>query len=177
MVQLTLILDNIRSAHNVGAILRTANATGVVRVFCCGITPYPRQPNDTRDPVVSGRHLREIAKTALGAEATIHVEHYDNTEAGITVARAKGCTIYGLEQAMDSHNIFTASIASPAALVLGREVDGIPSNILALCDMVLEIPQHGDKESLNVSVASGIAMYALRNSDLDIQRARHAEPT
>lgn len=161
MVQLTLILDNIRSTHNVGAILRTADATGVLQVYCCGITPYPRLKNDERDPVVSGRHTREIAKTALGAERSISIEYFDDTIAAIATARQADCTIYGLEQSSGSVNLFDVTVQSPAALVLGREVDGMPQNVLDACDTIVEIPQRGAKESLNVSVAAGIAMYQL----------------
>src|SRR3982751_1410635 len=98
MVQLTLVLDNLRSAHNVGAILRTCDATGVKCVLACGTTPYPRLENDVRDPVVIRRNMREIGKTALGAEQTVNIEHHDETLAAITHLRSKSCTIFGLEQ-------------------------------------------------------------------------------
>jgi 23S rRNA (guanosine2251-2'-O)-methyltransferase len=161
MVQLILILDNLRSAHNVGAILRTADATGVDAVYCCGTTPYPRLAGDTRDPVVVKANMREISKTALGAETTVQVEHYDDTTAAIAAARAKGCSIYGLEQAPKSLNIMNFQPQLPAALIVGNEPHGITPDVLTVCDEVLEIPQRGTKESLNVSVATGIALYQL----------------
>lgn len=163
MTQLTLILDNIRSTHNVGAILRTADATGVSKVICAGITPYPRISGDDRDPVVSGRHTREIAKVALGAEASVKVEHARETTDAIVAARAQGCTIYALEQAPKSLNLldFKSPADTQVALVLGNEPHGITDTVLAECDHILELPQRGSKESLNVAVAAGIAMYKL----------------
>lgn len=162
MIQLCLILDNIRSASNVGAILRTADAVGAQRVIVCGITPYPRLKNDDRDPVVAGRNSREIAKTALGAEHTVTIEHIATTEAAIERCRAEGRTIFGLEQSLQSQNIFQlASAPARAALVVCNEVDGMNQAIQQACDTIIEIPQRGAKESLNVSVATGIALYQL----------------
>jgi tRNA G18 (ribose-2'-O)-methylase SpoU len=159
MIQLTLILADLRSAYNVGAVLRTADATDIHRVLACGITPYPQLPDDRRDPVVASRNTREIAKTALGAERTVLVEHYDDTMAAIADCRAGGFAIYGLEQAPGSTDLFGLRPASPAALILGNEVTGLPADVLAACDAVVEIPQRGHKESLNVAVAAGIALY------------------
>jgi len=161
MVQLTLILHDLRSAHNVGAILRSADATGVERVICSGSTPYPRLLGDTRDPIVINRNTRAIAKTALGAERSVKVEHFDDTLAAIGHLRAQKYTIYGLEQTPKSTNLGSLSPRFPAALIVGNEVAGLPASVLATCDTVTEIPQRGTKESLNVSVAAGIAMYAL----------------
>ncbi len=161
MVQLVLILDNLRSAHNAGAILRTCDAAGVTRVIACGSTPYMKLPGDARDPVVSRRNTAAIAKTALGAESTVMLEHFDDSLAAIAACRAEGRTIYGLEQTPVSANIMTFAPHLPAALIVGNEVDGIAADVLTACDTVLEIPQRGVKESLNVSVAAGIAVYAL----------------
>ncbi len=161
MVQLVLILENLRSAHNVGAILRTCDAAGITRVLACGTTPYPVTLNDARDPVVSGRNTRAIAKTALGAEQTVHIEHYDDANAAIAACRAEGRTIYGLEQSPRSVDLFATRATLPAALIVGNEPSGITAKTLAACDAVLEIPQYGSKESLNVAVAAGIALYAL----------------
>lgn len=165
MVQLTLILDNLRSAHNVGAILRSADATGVERVICSGSTPYPRLPRDTRDPVVINRNTRTIAKTALGAEASVNVEHFDDTAAAIAHLRTQKYTIYGLEQTPKSTNLGLFQPHFPTAIIVGNEVAGLPAAVLAACDAVVEIPQRGTKESLNVSVAVGIALYTLMNAN------------
>jgi tRNA G18 (ribose-2'-O)-methylase SpoU len=161
MVQLTLLLHNIRSAHNVGAILRSCDSVGVSRVIACGITPYPPLPNDGRDPVVRKRLERAIAKTALGAQHSLSIEHFDDTLMAVASLRQNGCTIYGLEQASGSADILTFRPHSPTALIVGNELTGLPAQVLAACDTVLEIPQRGRKESLNVAVAAGIALYAL----------------
>ena len=161
MVQTTLILENLRSAHNVGSILRTANATGVKHIICTGFTPYPRVENDSRDPVVINRNMREIAKTALGAERLRNVEHYDDALAAIDDLRANGWTIIGLEQSPSAVDLLTFSPPKKCAIVVGNEVDGISESTLSVCDAVIEIPQRGTKESLNVAVATGIALYHL----------------
>ena len=164
MVQLTLILDNLRSSHNVGALLRTADSLGVFQVYACGITPYPQALQDARDPVVAGRNTRAIAKTALGAESSVSVEHFDDTPAAIAAARAAGCAIFGLEQTPQSVDIATLrgkDLTGPIALVVGNEVSGVGTDVLAACDVVITIPQRGRKESLNVAVAAGIALYQL----------------
>lgn len=165
MVQLTLILDNIRSAYNVGAILRTCDAVGVHQVFACGTTPYPRVGNDSRDPLIANRNTREIAKTALGAEKTVMVEHYNDTAAALSHCRALHCTLIGLEQAPGAQNLMTMNSLSmsksPLALIVGNEVEGLSASVLSACDIIAEIPQRGSKESLNVSVAASVALYTL----------------
>lgn len=161
MVQLVLVLDNLRSAHNVGSILRSADAAGITRVIACGTTPYTEQPGETRDPVIVGRNSRSIAKTSLGAEQTVRLEHMDSSLEAIAKLRAEGRAIYALERAQKALNIFGAPITLPAALVIGNEVDGVSSQTQAACDATLAIPQVGTKESLNVAVATGIAAYAL----------------
>ncbi len=161
MTQLVLILDNLRSASNVGSILRTADAAGIGRVLCCGITPYPRANNDSRDPLVSGSNHRSIAKTALGAELTVQTEHYANSAVAIAACRAEGRAVYGLEITPKALSVLTFRPSLPAALVVGSEVNGLNADTLIACDAVLNIPQRGQKESLNVAVATGIAAYQL----------------
>lgn len=162
MSQLTLILDNIRSSHNVGAILRTCDATGISMIFACGTTPYPRQKDDQRDPVAANRNSREIAKTALGAEQTVAVSYRLAAAEAVAELTAGGWHVYGLEQAPQSLDLFSFEPSFPAALVLGSETSGIGPEALNACEAVLEIPQLGRKESLNVSVAAGIAVYNFR---------------
>lgn len=161
---IAVVLNNIRSTHNVGAIMRTLDAVGGGEVICCGITPYPEIEGDTRSPVVRNSNTRAIVKTALGAERTVRVAHEANASDAIERLREEGFVVYALEQSDKSCDIFAAEFdpARPRALVLGSEVDGLPADLLAACDAVLEIPQYGSKESLNVSVAAGIVLYRLR---------------
>ena len=157
-----LILADIRSAYNVGAILRTADATGVELVYACGYTPYPIQPRDARPAHVASSNTRAIAKTALGAKATVPVEHLPDTLAAIAAARTSGYTITVLEQAEGSLNLYQYQIAGPLALILGNEPNGVDAATLRAADAILELPMLGRKESLNVAVAAGIALYHLR---------------
>ncbi|HSX41267.1 MAG TPA: TrmH family RNA methyltransferase [Candidatus Saccharimonadales bacterium] len=167
MSQFTLILDNTRSNYNVGAILRTCDAAGISTIFACGTTPYPAQKDDKRDPVVVNRNTREIAKTALGAEATVTIEYRNSTEEAIAELKARGWHIYALEQTAKSHNLFEFRAQFPTALLLGNETVGISAAVLKLCEAVVEIPQQGTKESLNVSVSAGIAVYQFRRQMAD----------
>jgi 23S rRNA (guanosine2251-2'-O)-methyltransferase len=161
MVQPVIILDNLRSAANVGSVLRTCDAAGIKQVVACGITPYPPPPHDPRDPATLGRIERSIAKTALGAERTVQVEYISDTLTAINHCRGQGRTIYGLELAPQAVNLFNVQPRAPWVLVVGNEVVGLPPGVLGACDQVLQIPQVGSKESLNVAVATGIAVYAL----------------
>ncbi|MCL5012147.1 MAG: TrmH family RNA methyltransferase [Patescibacteria group bacterium] len=156
------ILHNIRSSHNVGSIFRTADAIGVEKLYLCGITP---------DPVDRFGTLRtDITKASLGAEKTIHWEHIGKgisplaTIALIKKLKKNGFIIAALEQNKGSKNLFDHNLPKKKGVVLivGNEVNGIPLSILKHCDVILEIPMSGKKESLNVSVAFGIAGYHLR---------------
>jgi 23S rRNA (guanosine2251-2'-O)-methyltransferase len=162
---LRLILSDIRSAYNVGAILRTADACAVEVVYACGYTPYPRTTGDNRPEHVISANTRDIAKTALGAESSVRVLHSPSTTQAIREARTAGFTIIMLEQAEGSLNALTFQPPNaPLTLVVGNEVTGLSPDDLALADHVLELPMLGRKESLNVSVATGIALYRLRFS-------------
>jgi 23S rRNA (guanosine2251-2'-O)-methyltransferase len=159
---LRLILSDIRSAQNVGAILRTADACGVELVYACGYTPYPGHASDPRPAHVAASNTRAIKKTALGAEISVPVLHVPDTLSAIHEARSKGFKIIVLEQSENSLNFYQYRPQPPLAIVVGNEVTGLPSGILDLADAVLELPMIGRKESLNVSVAAGIALYQLR---------------
>ena len=159
----TIILHDVRSAYNVGAIMRTADAIGGATLICCGITPHPRVAGDARSPVAIDSNTRAIAKTALGAELEIPIEYERDVKDAIAHARAAGATVLALEQ--DEHATglfeFAADPQIEYALLIGSEVKGIDGELLALADHVLELPQRGAKESLNVSVAAGGALYRL----------------
>lgn len=161
---LSLVLYNIRSAHNVGSIFRTGDAVGVGHIHLTGYTPAPvdRFQNKRKD----------IAKVALGAEDTIPWTSHEDVISLIKDLKAKGVKIYALEQnekSKDYRNEASKLLSlkdAEVAVVLGEEVRGIGDDILELCDEVLEIPMRGSKESLNVSVATGILLFELtRNID------------
>jgi len=163
LMELTLILHNLRSSHNVGAILRTADAVGVHDVIAVGTTPYPELQNDSRPPHVRSSNTRAIAKSALGAEQSVSISYQPDIKESLKEIKAAGYTILALEQAPGSYDL--SSYRRPkgkVALVVGPEVAGIESDVLDLCDVILEIPMSGQKESLNVAVAAGIALYQLR---------------
>ncbi len=142
-----LILPDIRSCHNVGALFRTADACGVDFLCLTGYTPTPPKP--------------QIDKVALGAEKWMPWKHYKNTLRLVKSLKAKGVKIIALEKNEKSVDIGTFDFSGPLALIVGNEVDGVNSKILALADNVVHIPMYGKKESLNVSVAAGIGMYLI----------------
>ena len=148
--QLVLIVDNVRSVLNVGSFFRTADATRVNEIFLCGYTPTPDK--------------NDMSKTALGAEATVKWRYFAHTWRAIEHARSEGLQIVALEQSPKSINYLEFSPKFPVALIIGNEVDGISPKILERCDTAIELPMHGTKESLNVAVALGIALYKLNES-------------
>ena len=161
MSSLVIIAHNIRSTHNVGALLRTAEGFGVERCYLTGYTPFPRIPEDRRLPHLAAKIDAAIAKTALGAEKMLPITQSDDVGATIRGLKKDGYRIVALEQTSSSIPIDEYPLHEKTALVLGEEVAGISSELLALCDDAIVIPMVGKKESFNVSVAAGIAMYAL----------------
>lgn len=151
MHPLYVILHNVRSTHNVGAILRTSDGAGANKVYLCGCTPIPVDR--------FGRKRHDIAKTALGAEDMVPWEHADDVLTLIANLKAEGVRVVAVEQCGWSVRYDTLTLDQPTALVFGEEVHGLPDDILRAADLVAEIPMHGKKESLNVSVAAGIALY------------------
>lgn len=175
--EISLILDNIRSRENVGSIFRTADAAGVSRIYLCGITPVPSTGNPNFE-ILNPKQFKiskfkvqnqdKIAKTALGAEKTVPYEYIRDTWRIVTKLKKEGIVVVVLEQTKDSIDIFSLKPnqlkTKSLALIVGNEVNGISSRILKYCDKMVEIPMYGKKESLNVSVATGVALYALRNN-------------
>lgn len=161
MADITLILHNIRSTHNVGSIFRTAEGFGVNKIILSGYTPYPTLPGDTRLPHLADKITRQIHKTALGAETMVPFEYIESLDTVLQMLKQKKLPLYALEQAPGSVTINDFTPEHEYALLLGEEVYGIPAEILASCAATLEIPMQGRKESFNVSVATGIALYAL----------------
>lgn len=153
----SLILHNIRSAENVGSMFRTADAFGITKVYLTGYTPTPVDRFK--------RPVSRIAKTALGAEKTVSWEKVEVAPL-IEQLRADGVSVIALEQAPHAVPLHTL-VRDPGleqkgwALLVGNEVEGVDPETLALVDSVVEIPMHGTKESLNVAVAAGIALFSL----------------
>jgi 23S rRNA (guanosine2251-2'-O)-methyltransferase len=160
-MQLVVIAHNIRSTYNVGAILRTCDAFGIERLHATGYTPYPNLPGDTRPPHVRGKLTRQIHKTALGAESTVPCSYTEDAAGAIATYHTAGYRIVALEQSPRATMLPSYLPPAKLALLLGEERFGITPELLALCDDVIEIPMIGHKESFNVSVAAGIALYAL----------------
>lgn len=150
-----LILHNIRSNHNVGSIFRTSDAVGVRKIFLTGYTPAPIDR--------FGREVKEIAKTALGAEKTIPWVKEKNVKKVLTGLREEKYKIIAIEQSRNSVDYKKIKKGKQMAFVFGNEVTGLENQILKLCDKVAEIPMNGDKESLNVSVAAGVSLFRILN--------------
>lgn len=148
-----LIIPDIRSAVNVGAIFRTADAVGISKIYLTGFSP---RPTDT-----FGRIQKDIAKSALGAETWIPWEYKKTLPPLLRTLKKDGYKIIGLEQSKNSVDYRKIKISPKMVFVLGREVEGIASSILKECDTIAEIPMYGKKESLNVSVACGVALYGI----------------
>lgn len=173
MKTLTVILYNIRSTYNVGAILRTCDGLGIDRVIFTGYTPF----FDKGLPHEQAKLRKQIHKTALGAEEIIPWERVDDIRDAIAVCRAQGQKIVALEQGKGSLNLAEPrAYTEDIALILGEEVHGIPAEILAECDQLLEIPMCGQKESFNVSVAGSIALWEIRKASLNDKRTHLRTP-
>ena len=159
MRSIILIAHNIRSTHNVGAFLRTSDGFGVEKVIFSGYTPYPKIDGDTRLPHFADKLTRQIHKSALGAETSMPFEYHETPP--LTELKAAGYEIVGLEQDERSIMLNTYQAPDKVALLLGNEIDGIYPEYRDQCDTIVEIPMHGMKESFNVSVAAGIALYQI----------------
>ena len=147
-----IVLDNIRSLYNTGAILRTADASGVERVVLCGITPRPDQ---------GGRQRRAIAKTALGAEETVPWAYEPEARPALARLKADGFEIAAVETAADAMMLFDWKPRWPVCLVFGHEREGLSDNLAPAIDTVVRIPMLGQKRSLNVATAAGVVLYEL----------------
>jgi tRNA G18 (ribose-2'-O)-methylase SpoU len=144
-----LILDDVRSMHNVGSAFRTADAFAASAVYLCGYTPVPPH--------------RDIHKTALGATETVPWQHFPTTTDAVQAARDAGYTILAIEQAHNSMPLQQINRYSkgPLALVFGNEVSGVNEAVLAMADGCVEIPQWGAKHSLNISVTVGVVLWEI----------------
>lgn len=144
-----LILDDVRSMQNVGAIFRTADAFAVEAIYLCGYTPCPPH--------------RDIHKTALGATETVAWTHFPDVISAIKAVKEKGFHVYSVEQTHNSTSLQEIDNQSkkPIALIFGNEVNGVSDDALSLSERCIEIPQWGSKHSLNISVSVGVVVWAL----------------
>lgn len=156
------MVHNVRSAHNVGSILRTADGLGVDEVIFTGYTPYPAGKNDQRLPHVQSRISSQIAKTALGAEKAIRWSHFDDINDCLERLAANGYEVTALEQTPGAIPLNEFEPSGDIALVVGNEVEGLDRAVLDKIDRHTHIPMAGAKESFNVSVATAIALYHIR---------------
>ncbi len=159
MPQIIVIAHNIRSTHNVGSIFRTCEGFGVSKLILSGYTPYPNIKNDSRLPHIANKLTAQIHKTALGAEEMLPFEY--QAQPDLESLKEQGFTIVGLEQDQRSTILPNYNAPKKVVLLLGEEVEGITNDLRDQCDDLIEIPMQGKKESFNVSVAAGIALYAL----------------
>lgn len=159
MPEIIVIAHNIRSTHNVGALFRTAEGFGVSKLLLTGYTPYPVIASDPRLPHIANKLTSQIQKTALGAEEIVPFEHHETLD--LETLKEQGYRLVALEQAEASIPLQTYKSPEKVALLLGEEVAGIAPEHLKACDDIVEIPMVGTKESFNVSVAAGIALYQL----------------
>lgn len=159
MTEVIILAHNIRSTHNVGAIFRTAEGFGISQIICSGYTPYPTTEADPRLPHISEKLTKQIHKTALGAETMVPFSY--RQQPPLAELSAQGYTIVGLEQAPNATLLPHFTPSGKIALLIGEEVHGIEQSLINECDTLIEIPMRGQKESFNVSVATGIALYQI----------------
>lgn len=148
-----LLLDSIRSVHNVGSIFRTAETVGVRKIYCAGTTPTPVDRFNRKRP--------DLAKVALGAEDMVEWEHVVESMPVANALKKDGFQVVALEQTEGSVDYKSITTSDRCLIILGAEVDGVSKDLLRLADVIAEIPMHGQKESLNVSVSAGIFLFRL----------------
>lgn len=148
-----VLLHNIRSVYNVGSMWRTANVAGVNKIFLSGYTPLPVDR--------FGRERKDFAKVALNSQKSVTWEYAKNPVTFVKRMKKEGVFIVAIEQAKNSVDYKKLKIKKPVLFLVGNEVEGVPKNLLNLADIIAEIPMKGDKESLNVSVAFGVALFRM----------------
>jgi 23S rRNA (guanosine2251-2'-O)-methyltransferase len=162
MRTIVLIAHNLRSCHNVGSLLRTAEGLGITKVYLTGYTPYPLLPDDKRLPHLSRKITGQIHKTALGAETQIAITQSEDIHTILADLTDEGFVVAALEQTPSSVALPDYQAPAKVAVLIGREVEGVEPEILNLTDIQLEIPMFGHKESFNVVQAAAMALFYLR---------------
>ncbi len=148
-----LFLDNIRSVHNTGSIFRTAETLGITKIYCVGTTPFPLDR--------FGRKRNDFAKVSLGTEEIVPWEYMEEGISLVKKLKKDGFEIIALEQDKDSVDYRKVELGSQTIIIIGNETEGVSKSLLKLSDVIAEIPLKGKKESLNVSVATGIFLFRL----------------
>ena len=161
MTEIVLIAHNLRSTHNVGSLLRTAEGLGIRSVYLTGYTPYPIMLGDTRLPHLAHKIDAQIHKTALGAEQMLAIKHDEDINAVIDELHQEGFQIIALEQDKRAIPLTLYTPSQKVAVIVGREVEGIEIEVRNQCDQIVEIPMSGTKESFNVAVAAAMALFQL----------------
>lgn len=151
VMEKVLVINDVRSNYNVGAMFRTADGAGVSKIYLSGFTPTPKDR--------FGRVVGEIHKTALGAEAVVPYEYATNIIDLILDLKKQGFTVVSVEQATNSVSLYDFQVPEKVAYIMGSETEGLPQDVLMASDLILELPMLGEKESLNVSVTAGIVLY------------------
>jgi 23S rRNA (guanosine2251-2'-O)-methyltransferase len=161
MAEVRLIIHDIRSTYNAGSLLRTADCLGVAHTYITGYTPYPAVPGDERLPHEIDKTMRQLHKTALGAEKNDSISRSESITSLLDQLKSEGFRLVALEQAGNSIELESYKPPAKVALLLGREVEGIDPELLDRADDIIEIAMKGRKESLNVVQAAAIALYGL----------------
>jgi 23S rRNA (guanosine2251-2'-O)-methyltransferase len=162
MRQIILIAHNLRSTHNVGSLMRTAEGLGVDKFYLTGITPYPKVKKDSRLPHLALKLTKQINKTALGAESILEWQYHDHLESLMVELKRDHYQIIALEQTTDGKPIEQFEFDQKVALVIGNELEGIDESVLRQVDSAVFIRMFGKKESFNVVQAAAMALYDLR---------------
>jgi len=154
-IPVIVVMDNIRSMHNVGSVFRTADAFLLEAIYLCGYTAQPPH--------------RDINKTALGATETVSWKHFETTVEAVKTLQQNGYKVYAIEQVESSISLENFSIRADekTAVVFGNEVEGVQQEVIALCEGCIEIPQLGMKHSLNISVAAGIVLWEIGRNKIN----------
>ena len=178
-IPLIVVLDDVRSLHNVGSVFRTADAFRVAAIYLCGITATPDDVKDVDGTVIKECSLKasqEIHKTALGAEESVSWRYFKDAKDAVEALKNDGFTVLAVEQChgstmlqefvpnpvlqtQDTSELYAPSLKEGYAVILGNEVKGVHQEVVDMCDGCLEIPQYGTKHSLNVSVTAGIVIW------------------
>ncbi len=164
MRRIVLVAHNLRSCHNVGSLLRTAEGLGIEAVHLTGYTPYPLKHVDERLPHIAEKITKQINKTALGAETQVAWNQSEDVFTIIKELQSDGFNVIAVEQTKQSLSLPDFKPSERVALLVGREVEGVEPEVVAACNNAVEIPMFGQKESFNVVQAAAMALYHCRFS-------------